>query len=91
MIRVYSTHGLTDLLHARARSRYIGYSWMGCIQPSGFVQGNATGWEGYPRPKEIEVDYGEPVRTHACLLLLSDWHLLSFSFFFFLTENHVPH
>lgn len=34
---------------------------MGCLKPNGFVQGNASGWEGYPRPKELEVDYGVPV------------------------------
>jgi hypothetical protein len=28
---------------------------MGCIKPDGFVQGSAPGWEGYPRPKEIDV------------------------------------
>ena len=41
--------------------RFIGYAWLGCIQPNGFVQGNAPGWEGYPRPAELDVDYGVPL------------------------------
>ena len=52
---------VAQFLLVRQEYAYIGYSWMGCVAPSGFVQGNATGWEGYPRPKEIEVDYGVPV------------------------------
>ena len=38
---------------------YLGYSWMGCVQPSGFVTGNST--KGYFRPEEVDVDYGTPV------------------------------
>jgi hypothetical protein len=34
---------------------------MGCLRPNGFVQGNASGWEGYPRPKEVDVDYVWPI------------------------------
>ena len=52
---------VAQFLLVRQEYAYMGYSWMGCIQPNGFVQGNATGWEGYPRPKEIDVDYGTPL------------------------------
>jgi hypothetical protein len=38
---------------------YIGHSWMGCIQPDGYVAGNTT--KGYERPPQLDVDYGEPV------------------------------
>lgn len=57
----YVVEDVAQFLLIRQEYAYIGYSWMGCIQPDGFVQGNHTGWEGYPRPKEIDVDYGVPV------------------------------
>ena len=41
------------------RYAYLGYSWMGCVQASGFVTGNST--KGYERPQEVDVDYGTPI------------------------------
>ena len=61
--RRYVVEDVAQFLLVRQEYAYIGYSWMGCVQPNGFVQGNAPGWEGYPRPKELEVDYGVPLDT----------------------------
>lgn len=56
------TADVAQFLLVRQEYAYIGYSWMGCIQPNGFVGKDRTaGWEGYPRPTELEVDYGVPV------------------------------
>ena len=57
----YVLEDVAQFLLVRQEYAYIGYSWMGCVKPNGFVQGNATGWEGYPRPKEVDADYGVPV------------------------------
>jgi hypothetical protein len=40
----YVVEDVAQFLLVRQEYAYIGYSWMGCIQPNGFVQGNATGY-----------------------------------------------
>lgn len=55
----FVTQDLAQFLLVRGPYAYLGYSWMGCVQPSGFVTGNST--KGYFRPPEVDVDYGAPV------------------------------
>eukprot|EP00035_Acanthoeca_spectabilis_P030665 m.10340 g.10340 ORF g.10340 m.10340 type:complete len:569 (+) comp4307_c0_seq1:82-1788(+) len=55
----YIEQDLAQFMLVRGAYGYIGHSWMGCIQPSGYVQGNST--KGYERPPALDVDYGEPV------------------------------
>jgi len=50
---------VAQFLLARQDYAYIGHSWMGCVQPNGYVVGNST--KGYERPPEFEQDYGVPV------------------------------
>lgn len=52
---------VAQFLLIRGAYAYIGYAWLGCIHPDGFVQGNTPGWEGYPMPPELKKDYGVPV------------------------------
>jgi hypothetical protein len=55
----YVEQDVAQFLLVRGPYAYIGHSWMGCIQPSGYVTGNST--KGYDRPAALDIDYGEPV------------------------------
>ena len=41
----YVVEDVAQFLLVRQEYAYIGYSWMGCLQPDGFVQGNSKGCE----------------------------------------------